>query len=50
MTSMANGSFDLAWAGIVIGACGAIVAYLVGVARRALHHPLVRGAAGGPSC
>ncbi len=29
MSSMANGSFDLAWAGIVIGACGAIVAYLV---------------------
>ena len=29
MSSMANGSFDLAWAGIVIGASGAIVAYLV---------------------
>jgi NitT/TauT family transport system permease protein len=29
MTGIANGSFDLAWAGIIIGACGAIVAYLL---------------------
>ena len=29
LTSMSNGSFGLAWAGIVIGAMGAIAAYLV---------------------
>jgi NitT/TauT family transport system permease protein len=29
MTGLNNGSFDLAWAGIFIGACGAIVACLV---------------------
>jgi NitT/TauT family transport system permease protein len=29
MTGIANGSFDLAWAGIIIGATGAIVAYLL---------------------
>jgi NitT/TauT family transport system permease protein len=35
MTGIANGSFDVAWAGIIIGACGAIVAYLlVSVAER----------------
>lgn len=35
MTGIANGSFDVAWAGIIIGAFGAIVAYLlVSVAER----------------
>jgi len=29
MAGLSNGSFDMAWAGIVIGACGAIVAYLL---------------------
>jgi NitT/TauT family transport system permease protein len=29
LTAMSSGSFDLAWAGILIGAAGAIVAYLV---------------------
>lgn len=29
MTGLSNGSFDLAWAGILIGACGAVIAYIV---------------------
>lgn len=29
LTSMSSGSFDLAWAGIIIGAVGAIVSYVV---------------------
>jgi NitT/TauT family transport system permease protein len=29
MTAMSSGSYDLAWAGILVGAIGAIVAYLV---------------------
>jgi len=29
LTSMSSGSFDLAWAGILVGAIGAMVAYLV---------------------
>jgi NitT/TauT family transport system permease protein len=28
LTAMSSGSYDLAWAGIVVGALGAIVAYL----------------------
>jgi ABC-type nitrate/sulfonate/bicarbonate transport system permease component len=29
LTSMSSGSFDLAWAGILVGAIGAMLAYLV---------------------
>jgi NitT/TauT family transport system permease protein len=29
LTSMSSGSFALAWAGIILGAIGAIVAYMV---------------------
>ena len=37
LTSMSSGSFALAWAGIIIGAVGAIVTYvLVGIAERLL--------------
>jgi len=37
LTSMSSGSFSLAWAGIIIGALGAIVSYLVvSVAERVL--------------
>ena len=45
MTGISNGSFDLAWAGIVIGACGAIVAYLLVSVAGAARHPVVRRAA-----
>jgi ABC-type nitrate/sulfonate/bicarbonate transport system permease component len=35
LTSMSSGAFDLAWAGILIGAAAAIVAYLaVSIAER----------------
>jgi NitT/TauT family transport system permease protein len=46
LTSMSSGRFDLAWAGILIGAAAAIVAYLlVSVIERAAipWHASVRG-------
>jgi ABC-type nitrate/sulfonate/bicarbonate transport system permease component len=29
LTAMSSGSYDLAWAGILVGAIGAVVAYVV---------------------
>jgi NitT/TauT family transport system permease protein len=47
LTAMSSGSYDLAWAGILVGAVGAIVAYLVisAIERIAIPwHSSVRGA------
>ena len=42
LTSMSSGSFDVAWAGIIIGALGAIVAYVVVVVLERLAIPWYR--------
>ena len=42
LTAMSSGSYDLAWAGILIGAIGAIVAYVVISALERVVNPVAR--------